>query len=119
MASFLELPNDERLPDGYESVMPWNEWLAQFGMTLNYSHNAIWRETYWIASVKSKNYPNECTHAIIMQGSKVAFDPSPKKRYRTGRDLLQTDLVVGGRWIEVVDPSLLYKFQEYKDHEGV
>ena len=118
LASFLELPNDERLPDGYESVSPWDDWLEQFGMTLNYSQTAIWREGYWVASVKSKNYSDGTTHAIIMKGHKVAFDPSTKKRYRTGTDLLQTDDVVGGWWIEVTDPSLLYKFQEYKDNNA-
>ena len=114
MASFFELPNDDRLPDGYESVTPWNEWLARFGMTLSWSHNAIWRQTYWIGSVKSKNY-SDVTHAIIMKGSQVVFDPSTKKRYRKGRDLLNTNLVVGGWWVEVIDPSLLYKFQQYKE----
>lgn len=115
MASFLELPNDERLPDGYESIMPWNEWLAKFGMTLSYSNKHIWRDGHWVALVKSKNYSDGTTHAIIMEGHKVAFDPSTKKRYRKGLDLLQTDDVLGGWWIEVIDPSLLYKFQQYKD----
>lgn len=114
MASLLELPNDERLPDGYESLTPWQEWLAQFGMKLSWSHDAIWRESYWIASVKSKNYSDGTTHAIIMKDTRVAFDPSTKKRYRKGQDMLQGDAVRGGYWIEVIDPSLLYKFQEYK-----
>lgn len=118
MASFLELPNDERLPDGYESVEPWQKWLAQFGMELSWSHKAIWRESYWIGSVKSKNYTDGTTHAIIMQGTTVAFDPSTKKRYRKGVDMLQGDAVLGGWWIEVIDPSLLYKFQQYKEENG-
>ena len=118
MASFLELPNDERLPDGYKSVMAWNDWLAKFGMTLSWSHRSIWREGYWIASVKSKNYTDGTTHAIIMHGTKVAHDPSTKKRYRKGLDMLQGDEVQGGWWIEVIDPNLLYKFQQYKEENG-
>lgn len=115
LASFLELPNDERLPDGYKSVTPWNDWLAKFGMTLKWSHDSIWRELYWIASVKSKNYSDGTTHAIVMKGTKVAFDPSTKKRYRKGVRMVGSDAVLGGWWIEVIDPSLLYKFQQYKD----
>ena len=118
MASILELPNDERLPDGYASVTPWQEWMAQFGMRLSWSHNAIWRDYYWVACVKSKNYSDGTTHAIIMKGTQVAFDPSTKKRYRKG-SFIASDDVHGGWWIEVVDPSLLYKFQNYKDREGM
>lgn len=118
MASFLELPNDERLPDGYESVTPWNEWLAQFGMGLSWDHESIWREGFWIASVKSKNYTDGTTHAIIMKGTEVAFDPSTKKRYETGVSLLSGDDVQGGWWVEVIDPSLLHRFQEYKLANG-
>ena len=114
MASFLELPNDERLPDGYESVTPWNEWLAKFGMTLGWDRAAIWRQSYWIASVKSKNYNDGTTHAIIMNGIQVAFDPSTKKKYRKGLYMLGTDMVLGGWWLEVVNPNLLYKFEQYK-----
>jgi hypothetical protein len=115
MASFFELPNDERLPDGYASLTPWQDWLAQFGMKLSWGHKAIWREGYWIASVKSKNYTDGTMHAIIMHGCKVAFDPSTKKRYRKGQDMLQGDAVAGGWWIEVVDPNLLHLFHEYKE----
>ncbi len=118
MASFLELPNDERLPDGYESVTPWNEWLAQFGMELNFSHRSIWRDGYWIATVQSKNYEG-VSHAILMHGTDVAFDPSTtKNRYRKGTSMLASDAVRGGWWVEVTDPSLLYKFQKYKEQNA-
>lgn len=34
---------------------------------------------YWIASVLSSNFPNT-THAVVMLGSEVAHDPSPRTR---------------------------------------
>ena len=88
-------------------------------MKLSWDHKAIWRESYWIANVKSKNYTDGTTHAIIMHGTQVAFDPSTKKRYRKGLSLLSGDVVQGGWWVEVIDPSLLYKFQQYKEANGL
>lgn len=116
IASILELPNDDRLPNIHGSTWysTWQKWFGQFGLSMEYDDQRIWRESYWIASVKSKNYNDGTTHAIVMKGQEVAFDPSTKKRYRTGRQMLGGNLVMGGWWFEVIDPSLLYKFEEYK-----
>ena len=106
LTSILELPNDPKLPncDDIEWLNKWHSFLYDFGLTLAFEQKACWRQGYWIASVKSKNYA-DTTHAIVMQGSKVAFDPSTKKRYRIGKTLLGKDVVQGGYFLEVLDPS--------------
>lgn len=54
----------------------------KFGQTLwmyDARDQAPWHEGYWIASVISENFVGS-THAIVMQGSQVVFDPSTKPR---------------------------------------
>lgn len=116
IASIMELPNGDDLPNDHtlEWHFRWQEWLAQFGISLEFDAKRIWRETYWIASVPSKNLES-ATHAIVMQGSRVAFDPSNKRRYRKGQNLLGEDIVDGGWWFEVADFSLLHKLDEYRN----
>lgn len=117
LASLLELPI-EAVPSDVSSSH-WNTvkgFLGQFGLDITY-HNAqspIWSDSPWIAGVKSKNYPG-VTHAIIMQGSCVLFDPSTKVRYKTGTGLLGNDTVVGGYIIRVADFSLLHELDKYRN----
>lgn len=91
----------------------WNRFLAPFGMMLHFTTEEMWIEGLWIASVKSKNFPVG-THAIVMDGYNVAFDPSTKKRYKTGESLLGKKVVVGGYHLIVTDASKLHKFQSFK-----
>ncbi len=114
IASILELPNDDRLPNAHGEgwFQTWQDWLGRFGLSIEFDATRIWRESFWIASVPSKNLEG-VTHAIVMQGSQVAFDPSTKKTYRTGRQMLGAK-VGGGWWFEVVDVRLLHKLHEYK-----
>ena len=115
VASILELPNCDLLPNDHspEWHFTWEEWLSQFGLILDFDAKRIWRETYWIASVKSKNLV-ESSHAIVMKSSQVAFDPSTKKRYRKG-SFLKGDEVNGGWWFEVADFRLLHKLDEFRE----
>lgn len=112
----MELPNNDEMPNDHTSEwhFRWQEWLAQFGLSLEFDSKRIWRETYWIASVPSKNLES-ATHAIVMQGSRVAFDPSNKRRYRKGQNLIGEDIVDGGWWFEVADFSRLHKLNEYRN----
>ena len=115
--SILEVPFNDSIPSVTEhGPTACEKWLAQFGLRLGYDQTAIWRESYWIASVKSKNI-EDGLHAIVMKGHKVAFDPSTKKRYRKGLDLLQDrdNIVHGGYWFEVSDARLLHKLKEYRE----
>lgn len=102
----LPLPDDERFHIKYATF------LKQFGLNITYERIACWRMGYWIASVPSKNY-KDITHAIIMDGTKVYFDPSTKKRYRKGRNLLGKNIVIGGHWLEVTNPSKLHNLFKY------
>ena len=92
--------------------------LGQFGLDLTF-HNSkgpIWADSPWIASVKSKNYDDGTTHAIIMHnGGRVLFDPSTKKIYKKGTSLLGGDIVIGGYIMHVSDFSLVHKLKEYRD----
>lgn len=122
MASLLELPL-EVLPNDHTDRWwhVWRDFLAQFGLETTYhgSQGAIWACHPWIASVKSKNYSNGTTHAIIMhEGGKVLFDPSTKKRYRKGT-YLKGGTVVGGYVITVSDFTLLHKLEEYRRYLDV
>ena len=117
MTSILGIPNDPKLPnidDKGSWYLAWKKFLYPLGLDLIFEHRAYWRREYWIASVQSKNFANT-SHAIVMCGDKVAFDPSTKKRYRTGRNLLSEDIVKGGYYLEAIDPSKLHKLKEYKD----
>ena len=115
VASILELPNDDRLPNEHDGnyLLAWQEFLGQFGLSVEFDTTRIWRDGYWIASVTSKNLDG-ATHAIVMKGTQVAWDPSTKKRYRKGQHMLSDKVVQGGYWIEMRDPNLLHKLQEYK-----
>lgn len=44
-----------------------------------------------------------------MRGDQVVFDPSTKKRYKTGESLLGKKLVQGGHYLEVIDATKLHK----------
>jgi hypothetical protein len=118
MASLLELPI-EVVPNDHSPMYwsVWRTWLSQFGLEMRYSSakGPIWASHPWIASVKSLNYPAGTTHAILMDGHWVLFDPSTKKRYRKGTSLLGEEDVVGGYIIEVSNFTKLHKLQEYRD----
>jgi hypothetical protein len=122
MASIMELPI-EVMPNDHTDRwwFVWRDFLGQFGLEMQY-HSAsgpIWQDSYWVATVKSKNY-KEASHAIVMDGTKVAFDPSTKKRYRKGLSMLgKNDVVRGGYIITVVDFTKLHKLQEYRKYLGV
>ncbi len=75
---------------------------------MNFETKAMWRNGYWIASVKSKNF-KEATHAIVMLGNEVYFDPSLGKRYKAGRSLLGKKIVLGCHYLEVVDSTKLHR----------
>lgn len=113
VTSLLGIPNDKRLPnvDDPEWYLKWHKFLRPLGMQLWYEGKSFWRHGYWIASVKSKNFANGTTHAIVMKGSDVFHDPTTtKNKYRPGDNLLGADTVVGGWYIEVYDASKLPKF---------
>jgi hypothetical protein len=95
----------------------WRDFLGYFGLEMSYydSMGPIWQDSYWIASVKSKNY-KEVYHAIVMEGTKVAFDPSTAKRYRKGQHMLGNDLVAGGYVFTVIDFTKLHKLEEYRKY---
>lgn len=111
VASILEMPNDNKLPNahGGDWFGAWYEFFGKMGLAISFDRVAIWREGYWIASVKSKNFKNT-SHAIVMKGDAVAFDPSTKKTHRKGTNLLGRGVVNGGYWIEVSDFT---KLKEY------
>ena len=115
LTSLLGLPNTDGILNYHSKdwMLKWDKFLEQFGLSLHYEQKSCWRYGYWIASVKSKNYKN-VTHAIIMKGTEVFFDPSTKKRYRTNRSLLGKDIVRGGFYLEAMNPSKLYKLEEFK-----
>lgn len=116
LASLLELPIEVIPNDHSEYWMQIQRiYLSQFGLEITYHDRKgpIWSESPWIASVKSKNYPNG-THAIIMQDSEVLFDPSTKNRFKKGTYLLGSDVVTGGYIIRVSDFSLIHKLDEYR-----
>ena len=108
VSSLLGIENRDGLPhiDKPTWFSDWRKFLLPYGLALNFEAKACWRSGYWIASVKSKNFPKG-THAIVMHSHKVWHDPSTHKRYRTGTSLLGKNLIVGGYFLEVVDPSKL------------
>lgn len=117
MASMLELPNKKGLPhiDKESWYSDWNELLSYFGMRLVGDHKKIWREGFWIASVPSLNF-KDVRHAIIMFDTKVFFDPSTKKRYRKGTNLLKKhEMVTWGWWLEVSDVSKLKELDKFRE----
>lgn len=115
LASLLELPI-EAVPSDTSSSH-WNTvtgFLEQFGLdiTCHNSGGPIWSDSPWIAFVKSQNYEG-VTHAIIMKGSCVLFDPSTKTRHKKGK-VMSSTTVIGGYIIRVADFSLLHKLDEYR-----
>lgn len=122
LTSMLDIPNTHKLPNFTEKTKEghynggfskWYKLLREMGLDFKYDQKKIWRSGYWMASVKSKNYKGG-SHAIVMYGDKVAHDPSTKKRYRTGTNLLGKNVVNGGWWIEITDVSLLPRFYEFQ-----
>ena len=113
LTSILGIPNDKKLPNVSQKDW-WSQWdnlLKYLGLEIVYRPKDCWMNGYWIASVKSKNFKNS-THAIVMNGLNVAFDPSTKKRYRTGQSLLGKDVVQGGYSLVVNDASKLHRLQQ-------
>ena len=110
IASLLEIPLDTLPnPHGDDWLTVWKTWFEDRGMAITWHYKRIWRQHLWIASAKSKNF-KDTTHAIIMKGSVVEFDPSTKKRYRKGTNLLNKNVVSGGWWIEISDVEKLKNF---------
>lgn len=110
ICSILEMTNSDK----YANIdwPMWHQWWDNFlfvmGLEMIYQQHPLWIDGYWIASVKSKNYEGG-THAVVMQHTKVAFDPSTAKRYRKGTNLLGTDLVVAGYNFFLSDIHKLYE----------
>ena len=117
LTSMLGLPNDPKVvPLGGANEDFWTKcykFLYQFGLTLTFEQKACWRNEYWMGSVKSKNFKGG-SHSIVMKGSKVWHDPSTHKRYRAGESLLGKDVINGGHFLEVIDPSKLYKLELFR-----
>ena len=111
MATLLDVPNDERLPHitSKSWYSDWRKFLDKMGLRIGNDKEQIWREGYWIASVRSKNFKNT-THAIVMKNSQVYFDPSTHKRYRTGNVLSGKKIVVHGYWLEISDITKLKSY---------
>lgn len=117
ITSILNIRNHPDLPnvDDPEWMIRWSEILNKFGMELCYEHRSFWRKGYWIASVPSLNFPPPITHAIVMKGTKIYWDPSTKEGYKPGQSLLGGNMVKGGMFIELLDTSKLEKFLEFKE----
>lgn len=115
ITSILNIPNNPKLPncDNFYWFSEWYNILANIGLALHYEQIACWRSGYWIASVPSKNFPGT-SHAIVMLGSSVFHDPSPREKYQTGDDLLGRNIVYGGYYLEVTDSSKLHKYNFFK-----
>lgn len=121
MSVILDVPNGDHLPtqDGSADGSWWSDWhyfLYDLGLAIQHSSakGPIWKQHRWIASVPSKNH-KECTHAIVMEGHKVLFDPSPNRRYHAGWSLLGLDCVVGGYWLEVADVRRLDALLDFRE----
>lgn len=118
LATLLELPI-EVVPNDHSEYyfFIYEKFLEQFGIAMNYrdAKGAIWQDHPWIASVKSKNYSDGTTHAIIMENGSVLFDPSTKHIYKKGESLLGKNIVQGGYIFSVSDFSRLHKLKEYRD----
>lgn len=112
LTSLLDLPNDSKVISiGGANEDFWQKcrsFLRPLGLELIYNRKAFWRAGYWMASVPSKNYKG-VTHSIVMHGHRVCHDPSTKKRYKGGTDLLGKGLVQSGFHFEVIDASKLTK----------
>ena len=115
-ATVFQLP-PEILPNDHSAAWHgvWAAFLRQFGIDIVYGSrkDAIWMDGFWIASVESLNYEGG-SHAIVMQGTRVYHDPSTKKRYHTGKQMLGNDAVTGGYKFIIDDATLLYRLDEYR-----
>lgn len=119
MSYVLGVPNGDYMPNPHkesEWYFEWQRFFEPLGISIMYSHSRgpIWKEHCWIASVISKNITG-CTHAIVMRGTQVEFDPSPKRRYRRMAHLLGKEIVIGGHWLEVADATKLPNLVKWID----
>lgn len=113
VTSLLGLPNDPSLlpgADDPEMHLKFLRFLRGFGLEASWSESSCWGSGYWIAAVKSKNFSGR-THAIIMNGSEVEFDPSGLEEYEAGKRP-DEGVVVGGWTIEVIDAGKLRELVE-------
>lgn len=124
MSVILDVPNGDHLPtnDGEDDGGWWLDWhcfLRDLGLAIQNASakGPIWKPHRWIASVASKNYEG-CTHAIVMEGHKVLFDPSPRRRYHAGWSLLGKECVVGGYWLEVADVVRLDALRDFRQEHN-
>lgn len=119
LATLLQLP-PQVLPNDFSPMWTknWRNYLSQFGLALSNDNGAdkpIWLSTPWIASVKSLNY-KDTTHAILMhQGGVVLHDPSNKKCYKAGMNLLGKNIVMSGQHLVVIDSTKLHLLHEYRE----
>jgi hypothetical protein len=117
LTSILDLPNDPKKIPLSGAADWWKtapKFLRKFGLVLRYDEKAFWKQGYWMASVKSLNFEGG-SHAIVMRGTRVAHDPSTKKRYKTGEDMLQGGAVQGGYVLEVAHPLKLHKLAFFRN----
>ena len=107
ITGLLCVPNPSGFPNphGRRWLFVWRDWLDRYGLYLDYTQRCC-IEGYWIASVPSLNFTGS-THAIIMHGQDVWHDPSTKKTYSAGKNLLGTNLVNGGHILVLQDFSKL------------
>lgn len=97
--------NPIELPNPHEKgvwVLEWEEWLAKRGLGITFQSGYWYNDGLWVASVPSQNY-KDTTHAVVMRGSELYHDPSPKKRYST----INTSKVLTSYHIELLDISKL------------
>jgi len=80
--------------------LDWMKLLATSGIEIRYGQSC-WIEGYWIASVPSKNFKG-VKHSIVMKGQLVFFDPSPKKKYKIGENLLLKHKIVDGGYTFII-----------------
>lgn len=114
MSVLLDVPNGDHLPhldhpDGW--WLAWWRLLHDLGLEVHYddADGPIWQNGRWIASVASRNFEG-ATHAIVMDGHQVLFDPSPRRRYHAGWSLLGQGAVLGGYRLQVCDARRLDAF---------
>ena len=116
IATVLQIPI-KLLPNFHSNhfFIDWMNLLDKFGIEIRYSQSC-WIQGYWIASVPSKNFKTKIIsasdlwqgktgvkHSIVMKGQEVFFDPSPKKKYKVGENLLiQSKFKVEGGYTFII-----------------